>query len=128
MYWRIYIVSFFRARDQFGMLHAMCLGAGAEGAAVPYLPATCRRSDPLARCLSRAPCSSHRGQWHRSDNSFYAGRFLFVFEVEIHQLLPQDICIFGGSIPSMFLHIFLFAKSLSPLFPAFPSLLFRHPK
>ena len=61
MYWRIYIVSFFRARDQFGMLHAMCLGAGAEGAAVPYLPGTCRRSwrDPLARFLSRALCSSH---------------------------------------------------------------------
>ena len=31
---------------------------------MPHLPGTCRRSwcDPLTRCLSCAPCSSHRGQ------------------------------------------------------------------
>ena len=44
MHWEFTSCLFFGGRDQFGMLHAMCLRAGAEGASVPYLPGTCRRS------------------------------------------------------------------------------------
>ena len=61
---------------QFGMLHAMCIGAGAEGAGVPHLQGTRRRCwcDPLTRCLSHVRCSSLRLQCGRFGDIFCGAR------------------------------------------------------